>query len=313
LAPPEVFTVSSDESETRLDVFLLHRLSVSSRATVQKWIRQKNVLINGKSAKSSHKLHPGDRIELNRPAESAASATLAPWDFPLDVVYEDESILAINKPSGMVTHPGAGNRSHTLANAVLSMHPELSAVGHPLRPGIVHRLDKETSGLVLLARTQEAYAHLVRLFKDRAIEKHYRAFAYGEFPHTEGRIEKALGRDPRDRKKISIRARQSRSAVTLYRVLQKSGYASLLDVQILTGRTHQIRVHLSSEHHPIVGDGKYGGGDWNRIPDPKLREMLRNAAFFGLHSYSLKFAHPADARPMLLQAPLPKLWNELGR
>ena len=313
MAPPETLTVASNEGGTRLDVFLLRRLSVSSRATVQKWIRQGNVLINGKSAKSSLKLHAGDRIEIHHAENATNSAILVPWDTQLDIVYEDESILAINKPSGMVTHPGAGNRTRTLANAVQSMRPEMSGVGHPLRPGIVHRLDKETSGLVLLAKTQDAYAYLVRLFKDRAIEKHYRAIAYGEFPHAEGRIEKALGRDPHDRKKISTRARQSRSAITLTRVLQNLGFATVLDVQILTGRTHQIRVHLSSEHHPIVGDGKYGGGDWNRISDPKLRAQLRDGGFFGLHSYSLKFAHPADARPMLLQAPLPQLWLELIR
>src|SRR5262249_16753101 len=153
-----------------------------------------------------------------------------PWKFPLEILYEDEHLIAVLKPAGIVTHPGAGNRNKTIANAMIALRPEISNVGHPLRPGIVHRLDKETSGVLLLAQTQAAYHELTAMFKKRTIEKHYRALAFGKFDHKRGRIDRALGRDPRNRKKISVRAKHSRSAVTNYAVLKQFDFAALLDV-----------------------------------------------------------------------------------
>ena len=302
------FTVPPDAAGLRLDVFLNQQLSDYSRSAIQKLINGGMVRLNDNQSHPSRKLHTGDRIEIILPQQIEARA-VEPWDFPLEILYEDEHIAAINKPPHLVVHPGAGRSSHTLVHALLALFPQISSVGHPLRPGIVHRLDKETSGVLLIAKTQLAYLNLVQMFQSRNLEKQYRAVAYGAFQLQHGRIEKPLGRDLKNRKKISIRARKTREAVTLYHVLKQHGWCALLSVQILTGRTHQIRVHLSSEGHPIVGDGTYGGGSWEKIPDPVLRMDLKKAKFFGLHAYSLRFDHPIDQHRIYIEAPLPPLWK----
>ena len=305
------FLVSDVEAGTRLDIFLVRHLAAESRTVVQKQIERGDVLVNGNRTRPGHKLCAGDTVDTALREIRTETESIEPWPERLEILYEDSSLLAINKPAGIVTHPGAGRRHETLANALIFQRPEIKNVGHPLRPGIVHRLDKETSGLMIVARTDPAYYALSAMFKNREIEKHYRALAYGTFSNREGTIDSRLGRDPGNRKKMSTRAKHSRSAVTLYRVLLQLAFGALLDVKLLTGRTHQIRVHLASERHPIVGDTTYGGGNWNRIADRKLRAFLRDSKFFGLHAFSLDFKHPLTGAPLHLEAPMPTTWIEL--
>ena len=307
------FVISAENTGIRIDRFLTRHYPQQSRSAIQKWFEHGEVRVNAHTVKSSYKLHDQDRIEvLEHSAKDAEAIALTPWNFPLEILFEDEALLAIHKPAHTVVHPGAGVSHHTIVHAVLHYLPGIHNVGHPFRPGVVHRLDKETSGILLFAKTQEAYLKMTALFKDRLIQKHYRAAVSGRMERPQGRIEKALGRDPSNRKKISVRARRSRPAVTLYTVLQNYDFGSLLDVEILTGRTHQIRVHLSSENHPILGDTKYGGGNWNRIQDVVLRNRLKQAAFFGLHAFSLEFDHPMTGKHLYLSAPLPQIWALLG-
>jgi 23S rRNA pseudouridine1911/1915/1917 synthase len=307
------FLIAAKDAGIRIDRFLAARIPSDSRTSIRKWLEQNYVLVNGHPAKASYKLRIGDCIEMRPIPAPVEEKPLLAWDHPLQVLYEDDWLVAIYKPAGMIVHPGAGTKDHTVVHAALRLVPQIRSVGHPARPGVVHRLDKETSGVLLIAKTQESYLKLAAMFKDRKIEKRYRALAFGKFEHSSGRIEKALGRDPSDRKKISIRATRKRQAITLYRVLKAYGFGSLLDVQILTGRTHQIRVHLSSENHPIVGDAKYGGGNWNRIANVDLRNRLKASEFFGLHAFSLDFKHPITGEPLHIQAELPPIWNEMGR
>jgi 23S rRNA pseudouridine1911/1915/1917 synthase len=231
----------------------------------------------------------------------------------LDILVEDEDLLIVNKPPGLVVHPGAGHTEGTLVHGLLAHSPRLAIQGSPLRPGIVHRLDKNTSGALVIAKSERAYLSLVRQFKEREVKKGYLALVYGRPPENEGEISALLGRNPSDRKKIAVLRNRGRAALSRWRVTKDWGEAALLNVRIETGRTHQIRVHLSHIGYPVVGDETYGGGRRRarNVKSAPLRELLLTAQRQMLHAARLEFTHPVTGGPVSANAPLPDDFREI--
>jgi len=293
--------VTQEAARFRLDQFLVSRIPGESRSQIQNWIRKGYVRVNDAEVKTGYLTRPGDRIALNVP-ESAPGQPF-PEDIPLDVLYEDSDLAVINKPAGLVCHTGAGVRSGTLVNALLHRMGHLET-GDPSRPGIVHRLDKMTSGVMLVAKNSRAHRILAQQFKNREVKKEYIALVHGVLSRPSGTIDLPLGRDPGNRKKISTRARRRRSAITHYRIQEDYGFASLLSITIETGRTHQIRVHLAEKGHPVVGDSLYGANRLRSLP-AELRQEARYLARPFLHSHRLEFRQPLSGERLCLQAPLP--------
>ena len=294
----ERLVVSADEAESRLDVFLSRHLSDLSRSRLQKLVRAGHVRVAGAPAKSSLALDAGTEIEVDIPAPEPA--TPEPESLPLAILYDDADIAVVNKPAGMVVHPGAGHREGTLVNALLHHLKGLSGIGGAERPGIVHRLDRGTSGLMVIAKHDAAHRELSRQFHDREVIKEYVALVWGA-PRAGETIDRPIGRDPRDRKKLSSRASRRRSAVTTLVDVQRLGDVSLVRVRIGTGRTHQIRVHLSEAGHAVVGDELYGGAGPRRSRAvPALASLERPF----LHAAHLEFAHPGNGRRLSFDAPL---------
>lgn len=296
------FVVSSDEEGVRLDTFLASQIEGWSRARLQQLIADEEVLVNGKPSKASHKLRVKDEIEVELVASPAEA--FEPEDLPLEVVYEDEALIVVNKPAGLVVHPAAGIHSGTLANALAYHFDQLSTKGGNIRPGIVHRIDKDTSGLLVVAKTELAHEKLADQFRDRTVFKSYLALVHGVLERETGRIDQPLARDPRNRTRMAI-IRGGRSALSLYRVQRRFERFTLLNVEIKTGRTHQIRVHLASLKHPVVGDDLYGGGRDNTVRDNKLRVEIRKLGRQFLHAAELGIVHPVSGEQMRFQAPLP--------
>lgn len=265
------------DKKIRCDVFLSEKISNLSRTSIQKLIKEKLVFVNGKNIKPNVILEIGDEITVSIPDKK--EITLVAEDIALDIVYEDDYIIIINKPRNMVVHPAAGNEEHTLVNALLN-HCKLSMVNSE-RPGIVHRLDKDTTGLIVCAKDDETHLKLVEKFSNREITKKYLAICNGSFSKDNGLIDKPIGRDEKDRKKMSVKSKSGKEALTEYNVLISNLKYSLVDVTLHTGRTHQIRVHFSSLNHPIVGDETYGN---------KNEKIKANGQM--LHSYYLEFLHP---------------------
>ena len=297
----ESWTVPSDAARIRLDQFLLGRIPGESRSQIQNWIRKGYLLVNGAKAKTGYLTRPDDRISiriLHTPENYPH-----PEEIPLDVLYEDSELAVIDKPVGLVCHIGAGVRSGTLVNALLYRLGPLDT-GDPIRPGIVHRLDKLTSGVMVVAKNIRSHRALSLQFKKRQVRKEYIALVYG-CPHPDrGTIDMPIGRDPHNRIKISTRARKGRAAVTHYAIENRYGPFSLLRIRIETGRTHQIRVHLAYAGHPVVGDVLYGGKRNANLPaglGPVVKELHRPV----LHSHRLEFTHPVSGKRMTVTAPLP--------
>ena len=296
---PQGLLVPPEEAGVRIDRFLTGVLARQSRSQIQRLINGGRVTIDGRPVRPNRVVRAGETVLVDLPPP--VSAALEPEALALDIVYQDADLVVVNKPAGMVVHPAAGHAQGTLVNALLHHVTDLSGIGGELRPGIVHRLDRGTSGLMVIAKNDRAHTELARQFHDREVEKEYVALVWGVV-QAGRRIDLPIGRDPADRKKMSARARRARSATTrVTKALHMPG-ASLIHVAISTGRTHQIRVHLSAIGHPIVGDAVYGG--LRRRVAGDLRPVLALDRPF-LHAGRLVFHHPADGRTMAFEAPLP--------
>lgn len=300
---PLLFSVTEDDAGARLDAFLAARIEGWSRGRLQRLIESDDVLVNGETAKVSYKLRAGDQVEVD--LISSPLENFTPEDIPISIVFEDEELMVVNKPAGLVVHPAAGVHSGTLANALAFHINKLSQLGGSVRPGIVHRLDKDTSGLLVVAKTESSHEDLADQFRAREIYKSYVALVHGVVKTEAGTIEQPIARDPRNRTRMAI-IRAGRGAVSLYKVRRRYDYFTLLDVEIKTGRTHQIRVHLEWLKHPIVGDEVYGGGRDNNVRDVAIRNQVRKLGRQFLHAEVLGFRHPRTKESMRFTAPLPE-------
>ncbi|HEU4939436.1 MAG TPA: RluA family pseudouridine synthase [Vicinamibacterales bacterium] len=297
--PRHHLVVEAEQDGTRLDAFLTTLLPSQSRSSVQRLIKDGHVRGAAPSLRPSTVVRAGQQYDVDIPAPTAAVPE--PEALPLRIVFEDRDLVVLDKPAGMVVHPGAGHSGGTLVNALLHHVKDLSGVGGELRPGIVHRLDRGTSGLMVVAKNDRAHQELARQFADREVEKEYVALVWGVV-HAGRRIDAPIGRDPNDRQRMSTKARRARHAVTRVTYARDLDGVSLLRVAIATGRTHQIRVHLSAIGHPIVGDSTYGGV--RRRTAGHVRAVQRLERPF-LHSARLVFTHPVDGRRIEFDSPLP--------
>lgn len=289
-----------EEVNNRIDSYIASVDSTLSRSTVQRLIGQEAILVNGKKTKASYKVQLGDNITIDEPEPQ--DTTLKAQNIPIEVIYEDDDIIVVNKPKGMVVHPANGNPDGTLVNALMAICKDsLSGIGGEIRPGIVHRIDKDTSGILVVAKNDKAHINLSEQIKNHEIEKTYIALVKGIVKENEATINMPIARSTKDRKKMAV-SRNGKKAVTHFKVLERyfNSNCTLLEVKIETGRTHQIRVHLAQIKYPIVGDEVYSNGknQWN----------IRGQC---LHAKSLKFTHPTTGEEMFLEAKLPKYFKEL--
>ena len=302
--------ITEKDHGRRLDQLLSESDLNLSRSQAKKLIETEAILLNQRPTKPSRPLRAGDLVSGTIP--SAEPLSLEPEPLPLSILFEDSSIIVVNKPAGMVVHPAAGNPSGTLVNALLYHCRDLSGINGVLRPGIVHRLDKDTSGVMVVAKGDEAYRHLSREFKDRAIRKVYLAIVQGKFEQDEGTIDAAIGRHPNERKRMSTHTRKGRAAITLWKVVERLDGFTLLEILPQTGRTHQIRVHLSSIGHSILGDPVYGRKSrYGSIQDPTIKECVKGMGRQALHAHRLGFIHPRTGERVDFVAPVPKDFEEV--
>jgi 23S rRNA pseudouridine1911/1915/1917 synthase len=296
------FHINASDAGTRLDAYLAAHVEGWSRARLQRLIEDEDVLVNGKTAKSSHKLCANDEIEVELTPSPAAA--FVPEDIPVDVVFEDADVIVVNKPAGLVVHPAAGINSGTLANALAYHFQKLSSQAGVIRPGIVHRLDKDTSGLMVVAKNEETHEDLADQFRAREVFKSYVALVHGVIDQDSGQIDQPIARDPRNRTRMAV-VRGGRAALSLYRVRKRYNRFTLLEVELKTGRTHQIRVHLAWLKHPVVGDEVYGGGRDKTVVDVNLRAAIRKLGRQFLHAERLGFRHPRTGASVSFDAPIP--------
>ncbi len=288
------FCVSEGEGGERLDIFISRGAGLS-RSRAQRLISEGAVRVGGEVRPKHHRLRAGDRVEVDEPPREEAPPM--PQDIPLDIVYEDSDLAVIEKPAGLVVHPAGGHREGTLVNALLHGLGELSSLGDAARPGIVHRLDRDTSGLLVVAKNDPSHLRLQKMVRDRTLQRHYLALVHGVPPTRLGTVEAPVGRDPKERKRMAVTASGGRPAVTHFRVERSFAACALLEVELVTGRTHQIRVHLSYIGHPVAGDRQYG------TRGSLERELGLQRQF--LHACRLIFPHPSSGETLRFESPLP--------
>jgi 23S rRNA pseudouridine1911/1915/1917 synthase len=301
--------VLPEEAGQRLDHLLVGHWPGRSRSWLQRLVREGRALLDGERVKTGARLEAGQEVELHLPPPTPS--TVEPEDLPLRILRETESYLVVDKPAGMVVHPAAGHREGTLVAALLHRYSRLSREGGPDRPGIVHRLDKDTSGLLLVARDDRAHRRLAEQFRERTVRKRYVALVWGRLRENEGLIDRPVGRDPARRSRMAAGGLRPRPAETRWRRRESYPGFSLLDVDIRTGRTHQIRVHLSAVGYPIVGDASYGGRRWRGLRDPAVRKAVREFRRLALHAVHLQFDDPVTGERVAVDSPLPAEMSRL--
>lgn len=290
--------VLKEEAKQRLDKYIKEKQQDLSRMMIQKLLEEGSILVNSKKQKPSYLVQEGDKIEIHIP--EAKPTTIEPQNIPLNIIYEDEDIIVVNKEKGMVVHPAVGNSDGTLVNAILAhCKGNLSGIGGEQRPGIVHRLDKDTSGLLIVAKNDKAHLQMSKQIEERKVKKVYIALVRGIVPDKEATISMPIGRSPKDRKKMAVVAK-GKEAITHFEVLERFSKYTLLKVKIDTGRTHQIRVHMAEIGYPVVGDMLYSNGKNEFGVQGQM-----------LHAKSLDFCHPITGKAMHLEAPLPKYFEEV--
>ena len=301
---PIELTFASDAESERLDSFISRSVPEITRSAALRLIETGYATVNGLKQKPALKLKGGERVFIVIPPPIPAEPQ--PEEIPIEILFEDSEVVVVNKAAGMVVHPGAGNPEGTLVNALLAHCKDLSGIGGELRPGIVHRIDKDTSGAIVVAKSDRAHNALAEQFKAHTIKRVYLALVYGNLKEDKGRIESIIGRHPTERKKMSSRARHGKDAITHWKVVGRYPAMTLIQLRLETGRTHQIRVHLSEAGHPLLADEMYGGGGrLSGVQDPVLKQMIRAMGRQALHAKTLGFLHPVSKQYLEFDTELP--------
>ena len=299
------FTATESEAGHRLDTVIVAHLPILSRSRASRLIRAGHITVNGHIRKPGYLTKPGDVVRSEIP--SPEPIICRPEAIPLSILHEDSDVIVLNKPSGLVVHPGAGHKSRTLVNALLFHCPDLEGIGGDLRPGLVHRLDKDTSGTLVVAKNDMAHESLSHQFKKHQVQKRYLALVYGAVKASAGVIDLPIGRHPTDRKKMSTESRRSRLTETRWKVKKVFSGVTLLEIDLKTGRTHQVRVHCAAIGHPVVGDATYGRKrGWKDLPSRQTQEVVGTVRRQMLHAWQLTFLHPRTKQSMSFESPVAK-------